>query len=294
MEQNQNELRPEADQICLEDLSSLFGFINQQGITHMGELCGGLAADLHRRVYVMPNGLKEIEGGDLLKIWSHDGDIRGSEAFFNALRKFMPEVNRDERKVLVGRHEIPMRRLTLDTTPPLIIEVMERMDPLDYNTAKALTFNPPFLSIEEQVRLLEANSAYPHVILQGVPCIEKPFGEEGPVVRVCDPLALLIAKAGALGSFTASHKIEKYERHMRVLALAIEPWLEAASRKYADGKLDRNPAIIANRLAMEIDVNCYNFSTIGSKRLGLLQKVCRHYGQGTDKTVYMSEDVMAA
>jgi hypothetical protein len=142
---------------------------------------------------------------------------------------------------------------------------------------------------------VDEKNGYPYRLRQGIATVEKPFGSDGPAVNLLDPVSIMLGKAGAIRYTGLEDKFEKYKWHMRILSLCIPPYLEEKTRLFKEGKLIRNPAVVARRLSNDMENpdrdrwSYYRAFSGNRKVLDVFKQVVAGFAT-TDQEVYLPEE----
>jgi hypothetical protein len=135
-------------------------------------------------------------------------------------------------------------------------------------------------------------------VAQGIPSVEKPYGEDGPKVQLLDPMSIMLAKSGVIEGWHHYKKYEKYCWHLRVLSYCVPLYLAEKTQAFNEGRLDRNPAIMARRLLA--DTNDWRkdreyYEAFGGNREALddFKRSLIPYARTVSKTLYEPSDVCA-
>ncbi len=278
------------DKITLENSRLVFEAIHKNGLEPLGELCGGLNPEAFRRIYLGSDCRDYVKPHiDGQNIRSKDLDFRSGARFLRALALFLPQFEikkgeEDEEK----RVRFIMREPRVWGDEPVKI-VLPEIDKLMVQTDVSIPVEsfPTIPYVDEQ-------GGVPYEVLQGVCTTEQPYGKEGPQVRLIDPMSIILAKMGAIQGGVPYQKKHKYRWHMRICALCVPYYLEEKTAQFKEGKIDRDPAVTARRLLVDLDRSDYEYYLIfdnNRKALDALKKALAPYARGVQKEIYGADDI---
>lgn len=253
--------------------------LNKNGLQDQYALVGGLAIEAWRSIVQerfdagkLPS--LKLSPADIYQlgvmIFSKDIDLKGTDAVIQAFRQGLKhkteksgrnnELNMSSKTFFDCESAADTFSMFAQKTKSKQIEVLDRLEGVDDE---------------------------PNGVSQGIITHENVWNDQSKEyqqVPLLDPLSLMLVKLCVSERFMLG---ENDVRHMNALSLVIPTYLEEKTKDYQKGKIQRNPAILANRLQKRIKTSVkMGRGELSVDQVEKISEICKSTAAGQTEVFY--------